>query len=473
VTGPEAGDDANSNGRLDQTETWHYTCVHSEGDNGLTTNVATATGNPVDDQGNDLPDIPDVSDTDDAKIFVVNPAIQVVKTAGSAADGEVEYIVDPGGSVTYHYTVTNPGDTALGGVKTGVTDDKCSPLSYAGGDTDGDDLLDTTETWLFTCTTSVTQNTTNTATAIGNPVDDQGNDLPDIPDVSDTDDARVEVVRPEVTVTKTLLSAEPVRPTEEVHFRITIENTGDIWIHDLPLVDEYDKEYLTYGYQSQYATPADSNNHIDDGSIEWADLTGPTPYGFGTDLEPGHSFTVDVYFTAVKDTTQLPGPPAGKTVNTAIVDGALADPDGPGGSAPPPAIPVPRDEDDAAVEIFQPTGLGLVSFDAADQDGGVLLTWETANELDLVGFKLLRRHGKSDYSEITNVIPAEYAGSGSGGVYQYVDTSLTPGYYTYALLAVRYDGSMRLLATDSIMMRWHEPFLDPGDPSLPDVPPTN
>ena len=291
--------------------------------------------------------------------------------------------------------------------------------------------------------------------------------------MSDTDDARVEVVRPEVTVTKTLLSAEPVRPTEEVHFRITIENTGDIWIHDLPLVDEYDKEYLTYGYQSQYATPADSNNHIDDGSIEWADLTGPTPYGFGTDLEPGHSFTVDVYFTAVKDTTQLPGPPAGKTVNTAIVDGALADPDGPGGSAPPPAIPVPRDEDDAAVEIFQPTGLGLVSFDAADQDGGVLLTWETANELDLVGFKLLRRHGKSDYSEITNVIPAEYAGSGSGGVYQYVDTSLTPGYYTYALLAVRYDGSMRLLATDSIMMRWHEPFLDPGDPSLPDVPPTN
>ena len=44
-----------------------------------------------------------------------------------------------------------------------VTDDKCSPLAFVGGDTNSDRKLDASETWTYTCTTALTSTTTNTA----------------------------------------------------------------------------------------------------------------------------------------------------------------------------------------------------------------------------------------------------------------------------------------------------------------------
>jgi len=61
----------------------------------------------------------------------------------------------------------NPADTALSNVS--VTDDKCGNPTYASGDTNGNNKLETTETWAFTCTlTHPTAGTyTNVATASG------------------------------------------------------------------------------------------------------------------------------------------------------------------------------------------------------------------------------------------------------------------------------------------------------------------
>ena len=70
-----------------------------------------------------------------------------------------------GGSVTYTYSVTNPGQVALTNVTVG--DDKCAPVTYVSGDTNGNHALDLTEAWTYTCTTTITQTTTNTATASG------------------------------------------------------------------------------------------------------------------------------------------------------------------------------------------------------------------------------------------------------------------------------------------------------------------
>ena len=70
-----------------------------------------------------------------------------------------------GETASYSYDVTNDGDVPLANVT--VTDDKCSPVVSEGGDTNDNDLLDLTETWTYSCSTSLTEDTTNTATATG------------------------------------------------------------------------------------------------------------------------------------------------------------------------------------------------------------------------------------------------------------------------------------------------------------------
>ena len=105
--------------------------------------------------------------------------------------------------MTYAYTVTNTGDVPLINVKTRVTDDKCTPVTYASGDTNSNNILETTETWRFNCTTNITIDTTNTATTIGTPSTAAGVALPGVPDVNDTDQAIVDIVAPGIRVVKT------------------------------------------------------------------------------------------------------------------------------------------------------------------------------------------------------------------------------------------------------------------------------
>lgn len=86
------------------------------------------------------------------------------------ADIEIQKVVDltevfPGESVTYTYTVTNPGNFALDTVL--VSDDKCAPVTYVSGDTLNDGILALDETWTYTCTMPITENTVNVATVTG------------------------------------------------------------------------------------------------------------------------------------------------------------------------------------------------------------------------------------------------------------------------------------------------------------------
>jgi len=92
---------------------------------------------------------------------VINPEIAMTKEA----DGDD---VCPGTEVTYTYTVTNPGDVDIGNVN--VVDSDCSPVMYVSGDSDADGEVDTYETWIYECSTMVSQETTNTATVTGREV---------------------------------------------------------------------------------------------------------------------------------------------------------------------------------------------------------------------------------------------------------------------------------------------------------------
>lgn len=69
------------------------------------------------------------------------------------------------GSVTYDYVVKNPSIQALSDVT--LTDDMCSPLTLLSGDENGDNLLDPSETWHYSCVMTLSATTTNTAIATG------------------------------------------------------------------------------------------------------------------------------------------------------------------------------------------------------------------------------------------------------------------------------------------------------------------
>ncbi|MFA6554311.1 MAG: hypothetical protein WCS89_02270 [Candidatus Paceibacterota bacterium] len=70
-----------------------------------------------------------------------------------------------GGKVIYTYLVTNPGTTTLSNVT--VVDDKCNPSVYVSGDANINQMLETSETWTYTCEVDLKQTTTNIATAEG------------------------------------------------------------------------------------------------------------------------------------------------------------------------------------------------------------------------------------------------------------------------------------------------------------------
>ncbi len=121
--------------------------------------------------------------------IIISPAIQLIKTAGDAADGAV-YTTSPG-DVLFTYNVANTGHTYLSDIE--VTDDNGTP-----GDSGDDFVVGTIAGPLapgasstLTATVAVSTDRTNIGTATGNPTDDTGADIPGQADVTDSEDAVV------------------------------------------------------------------------------------------------------------------------------------------------------------------------------------------------------------------------------------------------------------------------------------------
>ena len=144
--------DTNGDSKLDLNEIWKYRCSTTLSQ--TTTNTATATG-----QANGFIAIDTVNATVVVNASIVPPLIHIVKKSN------VSILPAGGGAVVYTYTVTNPGTAPLSNVS--VIDNKCSPVSMHSGDTNSNNILESNETWTFTCNSNLTQTTTNTGTAEG------------------------------------------------------------------------------------------------------------------------------------------------------------------------------------------------------------------------------------------------------------------------------------------------------------------
>ena len=116
-------------------------------------------------------------------------AIQVEKSASASS------VPAGGGEVTFTYTVTNVGQAALSNVS--LVDDKCSPLGFVDGDTNGDSKLDLGETWTYDCTKAIVASETNVVIVTA-----QDETTEPVTDVSD-----------DATVTVEVAPATPAPPT--------------------------------------------------------------------------------------------------------------------------------------------------------------------------------------------------------------------------------------------------------------------
>lgn len=144
--------DTNNNNILDLTETWVHTCS--------TTLTATHTNNVVaTGWANGLSAVDIASATVVVGVPIIPPLIHVTKVPSPLA------LQAGGGVVTYTEKITNPGTVPLSNVT--LVDDKCAPMVRISGDLNNNNLLESTETWTYTCQSNLTQTTTNTAVATG------------------------------------------------------------------------------------------------------------------------------------------------------------------------------------------------------------------------------------------------------------------------------------------------------------------
>lgn len=134
-------------------------------------------------------------------------------------------------TVTYTFVVSNPGQVPLQNVR--VEDGQCTVVATTNGDfnvgdINQDDRLDVGEQWRFVCTSALSQDTTNTATAYG---EASWGEL-----VWASDRVDVDVIAPRITLEKTA-DRSVVDPGETVNFQLTVRNTGDTPLINI-VVDE-------------------------------------------------------------------------------------------------------------------------------------------------------------------------------------------------------------------------------------------
>ncbi len=112
----------------------------------------------------------------------------------------------------------------------------------------------------------------------------------------------------------------------------------------------------------------------------------------------------------------------------------------------------------AATATQPPTAALLIYFTAAvDPRGQVVLAWETASEVDVVGFRVERATADGPWSLITPPIAAR-GGAAAGADYRWIDAP-PPGMQRYRLLVLLADGTTQFFGPREAMVNVARIFL--------------
>jgi hypothetical protein len=239
-------------------------------------NIATATGNPVEQDGSDIANLPEVTDKDPAEVKLESPSVTLNKTVYAGSDfgakctGGYNFIVAQNNeAVTYCFRVTNTGNTYLNNIAVddynlGIDETKMAKLSNV-------NLLAPGQTVVYFYQTFVRGPVVNTANVSANPSDENGNDLTKINDVTDKDTATVSQAAPAITIQKTVAEGanatcpggELVRGNdgEAITYCFVITNTGDTYLADVKFEDsKLDTTNVTKEWAGPFAPGAEIAN---------------------------------------------------------------------------------------------------------------------------------------------------------------------------------------------------------------------
>jgi uncharacterized repeat protein (TIGR01451 family) len=313
VTDPLAFGCNNVVGTLAPGASVTYTCTVAAGYGEDITNVADVTGTPYGPGGQPIGD--PVTDDDPADVDVIRPDIEVqkqVETTNGSGTFDEQGLYVPGQPVTWRITVTNTGDVDLVDVR--VEDDLAASCEQLVGDL----AVGASTTYDCLVASGYDADTTNVATATGQP--------PVGPRVTDDDPAEVEVVEPAITIEKQVEDEQgsgdfgevgTYVPDQDVTWRITVTNTGEVDLTDVTVTDPL--------------------------AAECADTIG--------DLAVGESVTYDCTVPDGYDTD---------TTNTATVTGQS------------PVGPLVVDDDPAEVELIEP-GISIQKLVESEHGAGTFI----------------------------------------------------------------------------------------------------
>jgi hypothetical protein len=214
----EPAGDADDDGKLDPGEQWDFFCTHeiTADDPDPLPNTAKVTG--TDEYGN--------ADDDEssAEVDVLHPDIEIDKQV----DRQSAHVGD---TLGYRFVVTNAGDTPLA---VEFADPRCDAGTLSGptGDADGDDRLDVSETWVYTCSHVVADQDPsplpNTATVTG--TDELGGED------EDADSTSVVILKPGALVVKE--GNQFAYAGDTVTFTFAVTNTGNAPLSDVTVTDD-------------------------------------------------------------------------------------------------------------------------------------------------------------------------------------------------------------------------------------------
>jgi hypothetical protein len=102
---------------------------------------------------------------------------------------------------------------------------------------------------------------------------------------------------------------------------------------------------------------------------------------------------------------------------------------------------------------LSPTAVKLASFRAQQTGKRVRLSWRTASESDILGFKVFRYSQGKRVVVTKSIVDAKGLARPGGARYSLVDRNTRPGAYTYKLQVVSKDGRRSFKASASVRVR--------------------